>query len=144
MSIEIAQNQTRIDRTDESAIVGLMLVKKLSEIESFVAGDGSILREIIHPDKHAVKVGYSLAWAAVKKETYPHTLRHGEVYHIIKGRGRMHINNEVREVIATDTVYIPPGAIQFIENTGATELEFLCIVDPAWQPEIESVTKSHQ
>ena len=137
-------NLTRIDRMNESAIVGLMLVRKLSEIASFVAGDGSTLREIIHPDKHAVKLGYSLAWATVEKETYPHTLRHGEVYHIIKGQGKMHINNEVRKVVATDTVYIPPGAVQFIENTGETELEFLCIVDPAWQPEIESITKSRQ
>lgn len=121
-----------------------MLVRKLCEIASFVAGDGSILREIIHPDKQAVRLGYSLAWATVQKETLPHTLKHGEVYHIIKGQGRMHINNEVREVVATDTVYIPPGAIQYIENTGETELEFLCIVDPAWQPEIESVHKGRQ
>ena len=119
-----------------------MLVRKLSGTVSFEAGDGSMLREILHPDKQAVKLGYSLAWATVKKETYPHTLKYAEVYHIIKGRGRMHVNSEVREVVATDTVYIPPGAVQYIENTGEAELEFLCIVDPAWQPEIESVIKS--
>jgi mannose-6-phosphate isomerase-like protein (cupin superfamily) len=119
-----------------------MLVRKLNEAVSFVAGDGSILKEIIHPDKQAVKLGYSMAWATVKKETYPHTLQYSEVYHIIKGRGRMHIDDEIRDVVATDTVYIPADSVQYIENTGETELEFLCIVDPAWQPEIETVVKN--
>jgi mannose-6-phosphate isomerase-like protein (cupin superfamily) len=137
---------TCIDRIGELAIVGRMLVRKLTETAPFVAGDGSMLREILHPDKHAVDLSYSLAWATVKQEnrTHPHILKHGEVYHIIKGRAKMHINNEVKEVTATDTIYIPPGAIQYIENAGQTELEFLCIVDPAWQPEIESVAKGQQ
>jgi mannose-6-phosphate isomerase-like protein (cupin superfamily) len=142
MSTGITQEKsTRIDMRNELTIVGLMLVRKLTEAASFIAGDGSMLREILHPDKHPANIGYSLAWALVKTKnsTHPHTLKHNEVYYIIKGRGKMHINNEVSEITATDTVFIPPGAIQYIENTGQTDLEFLCIVDPAWQPEIESV-----
>ena len=120
-----------------------MLVRKLTDTAPFVAGDGSMLREILHPDKHPVDLGYSLAWAMVKPghQTLPHTLKHGEVYHIISGRGRMYINNEAKNVSKTDTIYIPPGAIQYIETIGQTALEFLCIVDPAWQPEIETVVK---
>ncbi len=123
-----------------------MLLRKLTDAAPFTAGDGSILREIIHPDKQAVDLGYSLAWAKVRKgkRTYRHTLKHSEVYHIIKGHGRMHINNEVRQISPTDTVYIPPDAIQYIENTGNTDLVFLCIVDPAWRPEIESVIEGQQ
>ena len=120
-----------------------MLVRKLNEAVSFVAGDGSTLKEIIHPDKQAVKLRYSLAWATVKKKTSPHILKYGEVYHIINGRGKLYIDDEVRDVVATDTVYIPPEAVQYIENTGESELEFLCIVDPAWQPEIERVIEDH-
>jgi mannose-6-phosphate isomerase-like protein (cupin superfamily) len=37
-------------------------------------------------------------------------------------------------------VYIPPGAEQHIRNTGAGDLKFLCIVDPAWRAEDEEVT----
>ncbi|KPK73848.1 hypothetical protein AMJ87_00465 [candidate division WOR_3 bacterium SM23_60] len=118
-----------------------MLIRKLGNITPFVAGDRSLLKEIFHPDKHSIDIHYSLAWASVKPQhkTQPHTLAYAEVYHIIKGRGRIHINNETKDVVETDTIYIPPRAIQFIKNTGQTDLEFLCIVDPAWQPNIESV-----
>ena len=50
----------------------------------------------------------------------------------------MHINDEVEEVGAYDTIYIP-NAVQYIENTGDEELEFICIVDPAWRAEDEVV-----
>lgn len=123
-----------------------MLIRRLPEAAPFVAGDGALLREILHPDKLAVELGYSLAWAKVKKgtRTHAHILEHCEVYHIIKGQGRMHINDDAEQVNPTDTIYIPPGAIQYIENTGKTDLEFLCIVDPAWQPDIESIVKDRQ
>ena len=51
----------------------------------------------------------------------------------------MHIDREARAVAAGDTVYIPPGATQHIENTGSDELRFLCIVDPAWRPDCEEL-----
>ena len=28
---------------------------------------------------------------------------------------------------------IPPGSTQYIENTGNSDLKFLCIVEPAWR-----------
>jgi mannose-6-phosphate isomerase-like protein (cupin superfamily) len=34
-------------------------------------------------------------------------------------------------------IYIPPKGVQYIENTGDSDLEFLCIVDPPWFPEAE-------
>ena len=116
-----------------------MHLTRLEECRPFVGGDGSLLREILHPDKHRVDIRYSLAWAkvAANDKTLPHILNHPEVYHILRGKGRMHINNEVNAVSRNDTVYIPAGAIQFIENIADDDLEFLCIVDPAWQPEIE-------
>jgi len=43
------------------------------------------------------------------------------------------------EVHADDAVYIPPDAKQYIQNTGESDLIFLCIVDPAWQAEDEEV-----
>jgi mannose-6-phosphate isomerase-like protein (cupin superfamily) len=62
-----------------------------------------------------------------------------EVYFIIHGRGRMYINNEENDVQKHDTVYIPPHAVQSIENIGSEDLEFLCIVDPAWRPAVEEI-----
>ena len=42
-----------------------MLVQKLKACEEFVAGDGTLLREILHPDKQSLELRYSLAHAVV-------------------------------------------------------------------------------
>ena len=120
-----------------------MYITKLTECTPFVAGDGSLLREILHPDKHKVDIRYSLAWASLapRQKTKAHILDHPEVYYILRGKGQMHINKEINEIRTNDTVYIPSGAVQYLENTADEGLEFLCIVDPAWQPEIERVTE---
>ncbi len=118
-----------------------MHIKRLQDCAEFIAGDNSHLREILNPRKEPLMIHYSLAWAMVKpsEKTLPHKLTFTEVYYIVKGIGRIHINNQEKLVAANDTVYIPPGAVQFIENTGEENLEFLCIVDPAWQPEAEYI-----
>jgi len=121
-----------------------MLVKYLKDCPEFIAGDDSILRELLHPDKIDVQIRYSLAHAKVPtgKKTKPHRLRTSEVYFIISGQGLMHIDEKSLEVGPKCAVYIPPNAMQHIENTGNCELEFLCIVDPAWQQADEEVFDS--
>ncbi len=118
-----------------------MYIKHLKDCPEFIAGDDSHLREILNPGKEKLKINYSLAWAMVKprEKTLPHKLKNCEVYYIIKGTGIMYINNEEKSVKENDTIYIPPDAIQFIENTGKQNLEFLCIVDPAWKLDIEQI-----
>ena len=117
------------------------MIKKLTECPEFTAGDGCLLRELLHPDKADIDIRYSLAYAKVRigQKTTPHKLRTSEVYYILSGRGLMHIDREERNVTAHCAIYIPPGATQSIENTGDSELEFLCIVDPAWQKSDEIV-----
>ncbi len=118
-----------------------MQIIKLNNQKEFKAGDGSMLREILNPKHQTLAITYSLAWAFVapKHKTRRHQLLNSEVYYIISGTGIMHINNEFEPVEKDDTIYIKPGTIQFIENTSDAPLIFLCIVDPAWQPEIEKV-----
>jgi mannose-6-phosphate isomerase-like protein (cupin superfamily) len=121
-----------------------MIIRYLKDCPEFTAGDRSILRELLHPDKMDVHVRYSLAHAKVPtgKKTKRHKLRTSEVYYILAGQGRMHIDKESIKVGARCAVYIPPNSIQYIENTGTSELEFLCIVDPAWQQADEEVLNS--
>ena len=76
-----------------------MFIRDLNECEEFRAGDNSILRELLHPDKAEIAINYSLAHA----------------------------------------IYIPPDSLQFIQNTGTNDLVFLCIVDPAWKKENETI-----
>lgn len=121
-----------------------MFIRHLKDCEEFVAGDRSILRELLHPDKADLAIRYSLAHAKVGhgETTTPHRLRTAEVYYILRGHGRMHIDAETSDVIADCVVYIPPRAVQFIENTGAGDLVFLCIVDPAWRPDDEEILRN--
>lgn len=118
-----------------------MLVRKLLDCEEFIAGDRTVLRELLHPDKQPIDLRYSLAHATVAPgdTSTPHALRTSEVYYILSGLGEMHIGDEVQRVEPGDAVYIPPNARQFIHNVGTEPLVFLCIVDPAWRVEDEIV-----
>lgn len=118
-----------------------MLVRKLSECEEFIAGGNTILRELLHPDKQPLELRYSLAHATlpVGKTSTLHSLTTSEVYYIISGKGEMHINEETQIVEPGDAVYIPPNAKQFIYNCGSEPLVFVCMVDPAWRKEDETV-----
>ncbi len=118
-----------------------MLIKDLKDCSEFIAGDNTILREILHPDKADLDLRYSLAHAKLLpgKKSQEHSLKTSEVYYILQGKGLMHIDNDSADVIAGQTVYIPPGKIQFIENTGDADLVFLCIVDPAWRIQDEII-----
>ena len=117
------------------------MIRPLKDLPLIKAGDNSIIAEILNPLKETTNIRYSLAWARVKpgKKTLRHTLASSEVYYILNGTGIMHMNNRKKIVKRNDTIYIPPNTIQFIENTGDRSLDFLCIVDPAWRPEDESV-----
>ncbi len=118
-----------------------MFIRNLKDCEEFTAGDNSILREILHPDKADLKLRYSLAHAIVPpgRTTKPHRLKTSEVYYIIEGEGVMHIGGESAAVLPGAAVYIPPKTTQFIRNSGNADLVFLCIVDPAWRREDEEI-----
>jgi len=118
-----------------------VFVKKLSNCESFLAGDSTILKELFNPSKDKLCVNYSLAHAIVKpnSRSIKHSLTTSEVYYILKGSGIMHIEIESQNVSEGDTIIIPPNSVQFIENSGSDDLIFLCIVEPAWQAENEIV-----
>lgn len=119
-----------------------MLLRRLSEREEIVALDDTHVRELLNPEhdgKHLV-LEYSLAHAKLggHQKSLPHRFKEAsEVYYILKGKGRMHIDNDSAEVGPADTIYIPPMAVQYLENLQSEDLEFLCIVNPPWKPDAE-------
>lgn len=118
-----------------------MLIIDTDSKEEFIAGDKTILHQILHPDKIELSIRYSMAHATVKpgESSTLHALKTSEVYYILNGEGEMQINDEKAAVRPGQTVYIPPHAKQSIRNTGHTDLKFICIVDPAWRQEDEEV-----
>lgn len=118
-----------------------MLIQKLNNCEEFIAGDETILRELLHPDKQAIDLRYSLVHAIlpVGATSIAHSLTTSEVYYILSGVGEMSINDEICHIESGDAVYIPPNAKQFLRNCGDEPIVFICIVDPAWRKEDETV-----
>lgn len=122
-------------------LLNVMLVQKLNACAEFLAGDGTQLRELLHPDKQPLELRYSLAHAIVQvgQTSAAHSLKTSEVYYILSGTGEMYIDGETQPVEPGDAVYIPPHARQFIRNSGIEPLVFICIVEPAWRKEDEIV-----
>ena len=119
-----------------------MRIRKLKDCTEFVAGDMSRLRELVHPDRdYPFDARYSLAHATVEpgRATARHRLSSSEMYYVLGGMGRIHIDAEAAIIEMGDAVEIPAGAVQWIENTGSAPLVFLCIVDPAWREEDEEI-----
>jgi len=114
-----------------------VLVRRSAACREIIANDGCRLRELLHPAHDGSALPYSLAVAVVAsgQATHPHWLAQHEVYLVIRGRGRMHIGAEVEELGAGDSVVIPPGARQWIENLGEGELAFVALVSPPWRAE---------
>jgi mannose-6-phosphate isomerase-like protein (cupin superfamily) len=115
-----------------------MFVRNLEDCEVIIANDLTELRELFHPAKDGLPVGYSLAHAIIQpgeRSIRHHLVGASEVYYLLSGRGRMHIGEETREVSAGDALLIPPDAVQYLENCGEAPLAFLAIVEPAWNEE---------
>lgn len=118
-----------------------MLKVGLTDRSEFLAGDETTLRELLHPSKDHVRIGYSLAHGRLTpgRKSKRHRLAGSEVYYFLSGRGRMAVGDVVVPVEKGSVVYVHPGETQSLENTGPTDIEFLCLVDPAWRPEDETV-----
>jgi len=118
-----------------------VFIRDINDCDEIVAGDNTRLCELFNPRKDALDLRYSFAVARVEPggTTFLHRLETSEVYYILEGTGRMRIDDEYGDVGPGQAVYIPPGAEQQIENTGEIELVFVCIVDPAWRKEDETI-----
>ncbi len=119
-----------------------MLIKSLGDLESFEAGDKTAIIEVLHPKNDNIPLGYSLAHASLEigESSIPHILEKcSETYFILQGHAKMVIDKEERLVGKGDTIFIPEGATQHVENQGDIKLEFLCIVSPAWYEAQETI-----
>lgn len=117
-----------------------MFIKNLNNCKEFTANDGCRIRELLHPKNDPVDLPYSIAIAIVNpaRRSYRHKLNLTEIYYILEGAGRMHIDNECVIVNTGDVIVIPAGTAQWIENTEDNDLVFAAIVNPPWN-EVDDV-----
>lgn len=112
-----------------------MIIKNLDDLPSFIAGDLTEIKEVLHPKNEPIELNYSLAHAtvAVGASSVPHVLTDSsEVYFILSGMGTAYVDEQPIEMKEGSVLLIPKGANQWIENKGQTPLTFLCIVSPPW------------
>jgi len=115
-----------------------MIIRDIADCPRSRVIDGSLLAELLHPDKvpGAQRLRCSVAHAIVPpgESTLPHILKSSaELYYILEGHGEMHIGSRSSPVHPGQIVLIPRSRPQYIKNTGAGDLVFLCIVTPKWQ-----------
>lgn len=120
-----------------------MIVKKnIASLASFMAGDATLIKEVLHPNHEGLPIRYSLAQAqlAPGDSSYPHVLtQQSELYIFLQGTAKVFVGEEETEAKAGEIVWIPPGVKQWVHNTGTNDLVFFCIVDPPWQKEDEQI-----
>ena len=118
-----------------------MLITRLSECQEFLAGDHTVLRELLRPDRGTIDIRYSLAHGRLERgaRSKRHRLASAEVYYFVSGCGVFHMEDRIFRVGSGTVVYVPPGCVQWLRNTGEEPIEFLCLVDPAWRAEDEEI-----
>jgi mannose-6-phosphate isomerase-like protein (cupin superfamily) len=104
------------------------------DIEPYRTKDGTIIREMMHPDKHSNK-NQSIAEAVVSVGFTSHSHLHQiseEIYCIIEGKGLLTIGEDLVVVKEGDTILIPINTPHQIKNTGDCDLKVLCVCSPAY------------
>ncbi len=104
------------------------------DAQPYVTKDGSIIRELMHPDHHAVRAqsfAEAIVEAGITTELHFHRLSE-EIYHVTQGMGRMQLGAHMLDVKAGDTIVIHPGTPHCITNVGAVTLKIICSCSPAY------------
>ncbi len=112
-----------------------MIKSRHAEALPYVTKDGTIIRELMHPEVHG-NANQSLAEATLPAGRRSRRHRHlesEELYHILAGEGRLTVGAETAAVAAGDTVLIPPRTDHWIANTGDGPLRFLCCASPPYR-----------
>ncbi len=107
---------------------------RYADVPPYVTKDGSTIRELMHPAAHGNRL-QSLAEATIDAGARTQLHRHAlteELYHITAGTGLMTLGDATLEVVAGDTVLIPPGTPHCIEATGTEPLRILCCCSPPY------------
>lgn len=114
---------------------------------------GVMLKSFIHPDPQfhdgyvsgqdyeAPQVRFSFGLFTIDPHhQWPATrFDIAEVSYCIEGEG-LFICDDIEHSFKTgDVIYIPKGEARIIKNTSNKPLKYLCIVDPAWQPEYSTL-----
>lgn len=105
-----------------------------SGLSEFATSERCFITELLgHPSQPDVSLARARVLPGVT--TQLHALDVEEIYVIEAGSGLMEVNGDRFPVVPGDSVLIPAGISQRITNDGTTDLVFLCLCRPRFQPE---------
>lgn len=111
-----------------------MNIRNIHKSEPFIAADGCKITETFGIPTAKMpegSVAYAVVPPKIKLFTHKHTFK--EFYIITKGKGRMFLGDETKEVGPGDNIYIPEGSWHSIENLSDFDpLELYCFCTPAF------------
>jgi mannose-6-phosphate isomerase-like protein (cupin superfamily) len=77
------------------------------------------------------RLDYRISTYQPKGYVEPHSHRVQEqIYHILEGEALMEIAGRKRVVRRHDVVFVPPGVMHAIYNSGLTDLTFIVVTSP--------------
>lgn len=112
----------------------MSLKTALATVAPYVTKDGSEIRELLHPSRHAVR-NQSLAEAVIAPGATTQLHRHAlteEIYHVTRGTGIMNLGDACFAIGIGDSIPIAPGTPHCVANTGQEALHILCCCSPAY------------
>ena len=93
---------------------------------------GALSKPLVMPDTAGSKhLDYRISMYQPKAQVALHSHKVQEqVYHVIEGEGLMTIDGEEHVVRKHDFIFLPPGVVHAIENTGMSDLIFIVVTSP--------------
>ncbi len=113
-----------------------MIVRNLNDKEvletTYIAHGGAIAQMIL--DRRILKeIGFlAIANLAPGKEIEAHVDPMEEIYFVLAGSGKMHVDEDNQQVGLGDAPWIPPGASHSLLNNGEEDLLILVVASPNW------------
>lgn len=93
---------------------------------------GAYSKMLVRPETSGSKhLDYRISTYQPKAHVAPHAHRIQEqIYHILEGEALMELNGERRVVRKHDVIFVPPGVVHAIYNTGLADLTFIVVTSP--------------
>ena len=93
---------------------------------------GAYSKMLVRPETAGSRrIDYRISTYQPKGYVEPHSHRVQEqIYHILEGEGLMEIAGRKRVVRRHDVVFVPPGVMHAIYNTGLADLTFIVVTSP--------------
>ena len=113
-----------------------MIVRNLKDKEvletTYIAHGGAIAQMIL--DRRILKeIGFlAVAKLAPGKQIEAHVDPMEEIYFVMSGSGKMHVNEDSRQVGLGDATWIPAGSSHSLLNNGDEDLVILVVASPNW------------